>query len=206
MTTYYKATRPDGKDFRTGTVDYAAALLSGEVVRHHRPRMIPGEASTYLSIATEPVGTMSGGAWPCRLFEVEPVGEVLPSSELRYKRAVSVLRMVKEIEPHRVFGPQGDQVAGLIERSARLTRREREALKEEFLAARSSPSSGRASSAAGDAVNESGRNAAEWVAWHAVGRNRPSLPEALTALIVRDLISEEDFQALYGPWASVMER
>ncbi len=204
MTTYYKATRPDGTDFRTGTVDYGAALLSGEVVRHHRPRMIPGEASTYLSIATDPVGTMSGGVWPCRLFEVEPVGEALPSSELRYKRAVSALRMVRETEPHRVFGPQGEQVAGLIERSARLTRRELGALKEKFLAARYATD--RAAIAAGGAINESGRNAAEWVAWHAVGRNRPSLPEALTALIVRDLISEEHFNLLYAPWASVMER
>ena len=28
--TYWKATQPDGTDFHTGTVDYAAALASGE--------------------------------------------------------------------------------------------------------------------------------------------------------------------------------
>ena len=28
--TYWKATRTDGTDFHTGTVDYAAALASGE--------------------------------------------------------------------------------------------------------------------------------------------------------------------------------
>ena len=33
-TTHWKATRPNGTDFRTGTVDYGAALLSGEVVKH----------------------------------------------------------------------------------------------------------------------------------------------------------------------------
>jgi hypothetical protein len=27
MTTYYKCTRPDGTDFTTGTIDYAAALV-----------------------------------------------------------------------------------------------------------------------------------------------------------------------------------
>lgn len=32
--TYYKATRPDGTDFRTGTIDYAAALRTGEIIRH----------------------------------------------------------------------------------------------------------------------------------------------------------------------------
>jgi hypothetical protein len=37
VTRYYKATRPDGTDFRTGTVDYAAALASGEPVTHPAP-------------------------------------------------------------------------------------------------------------------------------------------------------------------------
>ena len=30
MTVFYKATRPDGTDFYSGLVDYAAALASGE--------------------------------------------------------------------------------------------------------------------------------------------------------------------------------
>src|SRR5687767_4984141 len=34
MTTYFKATRPGGKDFRSGTVDYGDALNTGAVVTH----------------------------------------------------------------------------------------------------------------------------------------------------------------------------
>ena len=33
MSSYYKATRPDGTDFYTGTVDYGAALASGDTIR-----------------------------------------------------------------------------------------------------------------------------------------------------------------------------
>jgi hypothetical protein len=50
MTTYYKATRPDGTDFRTGTIDYAAALASGEVIHHPVETMVPNDPATYLSV------------------------------------------------------------------------------------------------------------------------------------------------------------
>ena len=41
---------------------------------------------------------------------------------------------------------------------------------------------------------EMGGHAVEHAAW-----------EAAAALVVKDLISEDDFNTLYGPWASVME-
>ena len=75
MSAYYKATRPDGTDFYTGTIDYAAALATGDVIRH------PGKQTwdlpeSYLSVSVEPADC-TGFEWPCRLFRVEPVGPVL---------------------------------------------------------------------------------------------------------------------------------
>ena len=73
MTTYFKATRPDGRDFYTGTVDYAGALASGETLVHPSPHK--RGASGYWSVATVPTDC-TGMSWPCRLFEVEPVEPV----------------------------------------------------------------------------------------------------------------------------------
>ena len=66
--TYYKATRMDGRDFRTGTVDYAAALTTGVPVMHPDPDL-KADASRYLSVATVPTDC-TGFSWPCRLFAV----------------------------------------------------------------------------------------------------------------------------------------
>ena len=78
--TLYKATRPSGLDFYSGTVDYAAALASGEPVRwrprHSGPRghMTKDAPETYLSVSAEPGEVLTGGSWPCRLFRVVPRG------------------------------------------------------------------------------------------------------------------------------------
>ena len=76
MTTYYKATRPDGTDFYSGDIDYGAALLSGEVVRHPKAKKVRDAPATYLSVSVEPADC-TGFSWPCRLFRVEPVGRVM---------------------------------------------------------------------------------------------------------------------------------
>ncbi|HWU22746.1 MAG TPA: hypothetical protein VN088_14520, partial [Nocardioides sp.] len=72
MTTYYKATRIDGTDFRTGTVDYAGALASGRRVRVKAPAQESYACCTeYVLHASDAPGeTLVGGSWPCRLFEV----------------------------------------------------------------------------------------------------------------------------------------
>ena len=76
MTAYYKATRPDGRDFATGRIDYAAALASGEVIRHPAAKRVRDDPRTYLSVSVEPADCI-GFFWPCRLFCVEPVGRVM---------------------------------------------------------------------------------------------------------------------------------
>jgi hypothetical protein len=172
VTVYYKATRPDGTDFRTGTIDYAAALISGEVLRHPAKR-VKNDPGTYLSVATVPTDC-TGFRWPCRLFEVEAVGRPLLADGLPNKRAVSALRVVRELPAHEVFGPQGEQVVALIDRAKGLTGTEVTAL-------------------------AAARDAAWDAAWDAARA-------AALALLTCDLITPEQFDLLYGPWASVVEQ
>ena len=124
MTAYYKATGPDGRDFHTGTIDYGAALLSGEVVRHPTSKLkVPGDAGTYLSVSTEPADC-TGFRWPCRLFRVEPVGRVgrAPIGDrLPNKRTTLALRVVEELPAHMALGPNGEAVVAFIERCRTMT-------------------------------------------------------------------------------------
>lgn len=120
MTTYYKCTRADGTDFRTGTIDYAAALASGEVITHPARRLRPGDASTYLSVSVA-AADCTGFQWPCRLFRVEPVGKAVPDPDIPSKRCVKALRVVEELPAWQALGPNGEAVAALIERARTLT-------------------------------------------------------------------------------------
>ena len=128
MTAYYKATRPDGTDFRTGTVDYGAALLSGEVVRHPSAKRLRGDPSTYLSVSVSEADC-TGFSWPCRLFRVEPVGRVAKDSDLPSKRLASALRVVEELPAWRALGPNGEQVARFIESCRSIAREQAEGVR-----------------------------------------------------------------------------
>ena len=120
MTAYYKATRPNGLDFATGTIDYAAALASGEVIRHPAKRKVRNDPTTYLSVSVEPADC-TGFSWPCRLFRVEPVGRVGTASDLPNKRTTRALRVVEELPAHMALGPNGEAVTRLIEATRHLT-------------------------------------------------------------------------------------
>ena len=63
--TYYKATRPDGTDFQTGSIDYAAALATGETIEHPAAKMVRHDPATYLSVSIHPANC-TGMRWPCR--------------------------------------------------------------------------------------------------------------------------------------------
>lgn len=216
---FYKATRPDGTDFRTGTVNY----LAGGIISHpSSDKMIEGDASTYLSVSISPEGTMLGGSWPCRLFEVDlGNGEIGTSEDHSFKRTTLSLMVIREIESHRVFGPNGADIARIIEKCAFLT--DDQAVE---LFAAGTPGGNAARNAAWDAAESSARNAAwsaarnaarnaAWdaarnVAWDAAwgvvwSAARNAAWGAILALIVKDRISEEHFNILYEPWASVME-
>jgi len=188
MTDYFKATHPDGRDFRTGTIDYAAALASGEVIRHPSAEMVRDDASTYLSVSVS-AADCTGFSWPCRLFRVEPVGDVMDDlSDSPNKRAVSALRVVEELPAWQAFGPNGEQVVRLIARAALLTKDEASRLD----AARD---------AARDAACDAARDAACDAAWDATC---DAAWDATLACVVRDRLTDDQFAILAGPWTSVM--
>ena len=122
--TYWKATRLNGTDFHTGTVDYAAALESGvpvtaPVIGLANDHSFPGPK--WLHLATVPTECV-GMSWPCRLFEVEPADDLggdRPRHE--HKVGATAVRVLAEVDAHVALGPQGVQVAALIERCATLT-------------------------------------------------------------------------------------
>jgi hypothetical protein len=178
--TYWKATRPDGTDFYTGTVDYAAALASGEPT----PALSGGgefPGSGWYHLATVPTECV-GMSWPCRLFEVEPVGDQTLDTEHPYKIGCSSVRVVREVDGHVALGPQGAEVAALIGRTRTLTGDEAKRLDAAWYAA---------GEAAWDAAWDAARDAALGAAW---------------GLLLRDLIGQhpgwdqDAYDLLTGPW------
>lgn len=205
---FAKAVRPDGRDFATGTIDYGAALLSGEVIRHPAARKVRDRPWTYLSVSVAPADC-TGMSWPCRLFRVAPVGRVMgggkvPLQASPHKRAVSALRVVEELPAWQALGPNGEAVAALIERAGMLTGEEIGRLYAAWDAAWGAAGYaawgaawGAARGAAWDAAWYAAWDAARDAAWYAAGY-------AAKALVVRDLIMPAQFEVLYGPWRSVI--
>ena len=169
--TFYKATRPDGTSFYDGVTRWQV----GRIVRHPAPMLEAGLCSSgVLHFSDAPGETLVGGIWPCRLFEVEPRGEVIGPDEHKY--GTVALKVVRELPAWQALGPNGEEVAALIERCRTLTGEEMRRL-----------------SAARDATWSAARDAARDAAWNAA-----------RALLVKDLITPEQFELLYGPWRSAV--
>lgn len=205
MSTYFKAVRSDGTDFRTGTIDYAAAL-GGEPIT--LPEVPDPECctSTVLHASTVPTETLVGGSWPCRLFEVTGT----PVAEKGCKRGFFSLAVVREIDAHQALGPQGEQVAALVDRSGKLTVDEAKKLDAALVAADQGDQGGAwdaAWTAAWVAADRDARGATRDAAWDAAARGaaaRGAAWDAALALVVRDLITKEHYDLLTGPWAQVI--
>ena len=179
MTTYYKAVRPDGTDFATGT--------TRPVVGEWMP-WIDGDLELCrrgYHVSDAPGETLIGGSWPCRLFEVEIVGDVPPEHVNGHKRVVPTYRPIAELPAWQALGPNGEAVVALIDRARALTDEDALGFGAAWAAARAA-----ARAAAWDAAGDAAGDAA----WYAAG-----------ALVVRDLITQEQFDVLYGPWARVIE-
>ena len=188
MTIFFKSTRLDGTDFYSGQVDYASALASGEPLPELSGDVeFPGPGWYHLAtVPTECVGM----SWPCLLFEVEPVGDVCMDTAHPHKIGARSVRVLREIEAHRVFGPQGEQVAALIECCRTLSAAELDRLYTAWDAAWVA-----ARDAARDAAQGAARDAARGAAWGAAW-----------GLLLRDLIGQRHgwdqaaYDALTGPW------
>ena len=212
MTVFYKATRSDGTDFYTGLVNYAAALTSGEPL----PELpgggeFPGEGWYHLAtVPTECVGM----SWPCRLFEVEPVGSVHTDTGHPHKIGTTSVRVLREVDAHLALGPQGEHVAALIERCRSLTGDDLDRL---YAARVATQDTARiavriaAWDAARIAVRIAAWDAARDFAWDtARDTARDAARVAALGLLCRDLIGrhpgwdQDAYDLLTGPWRDVI--
>ena len=185
MTTCYKALRPDGTDFATGTTKPRKGRwlprIDGDLIMCQRGYHVSDAVAE----------TLIGGSWPCKLARVE-----IPDGEWErqgHKLVVPTYRVVEWLPAWQALGPNGEDIAALIERAKRLTDTEAQRL----YAARS---------AAEDAAEDAAWSAAWSAAVSAAGQAAGDAAEyAAGALVVRDLITPKQFAILYGPWATVVE-
>ena len=213
MLSYYKCVRLDGTDFYSGTVQWAPPEgHEGEWIVHHpTATKIGTSASSYLSVSTVPTDCV-GMEWPCRLFEVEAVGDVEPDHYFRTKVVGLEFKIVRELDSHIALGPLGEQVAALIDRAARLTGSEMNQLSTAWAGAvdaawgiSGTVARGAAMDAAADAVRDIPMDATADAAMDATtDAAMDAAADADWGLLVRDLISTEHYDTLTRPWRTVI--
>ena len=215
--TYYKATRPDGTSFH----DAETAWKVGRITRLEGERGDDLCGPGILHASTEPGESLVGGSWPCRLFEVEPRTKLVTDEDHPHKVGAYAWKVVRELPAHEALGPNGEAVAAQIERCNTLTADEARRLVVALDAAWGAAwdaAWGAARGAAWDAARDAAWGAAWGAAWDAAwgaawdaardaawGAAWGAARDAALALLVCDLITAEQFDALYGPWASVIE-
>jgi hypothetical protein len=156
--TLFKATDQDGNSFANAEVHWEV----GKVTRHPTSKaMVANDASTYLSASSEKADC-TGFRWPCRLFEVEPVGKTLTGMHYLHKVPGLAFRVVRELDAFEALGPNGEAVAAFIERCKRLTADGAKKLAAAWDAAWAAACYS-ARDAAGDAAGDAARDAA-WAA------------------------------------------
>ena len=152
----YKATNPEGGSFHDPSIKWAV----GKITRHPTSKaMVANDASTYLSASTEKADC-TGFRWPCRLFEVEAVGETLTGMNYPHKVAALAFRVVRELPAWQALGPNGEAVVAFIGRCEALTPDEIKKVSAAWAAAWD---------AAWDAAGAAAWDAAWAAAWDAAG-------------------------------------
>ena len=189
MTTYYKAVRPDGMDFFSGKVRWlppaGEPLPEGGLIVRHPTATTPSfgdDAADYLSVSTEPANC-TGMQWPCRLALVEAVDTAVwtpDATALPNKRAAVAWLVTAEVDAWQALGPQGREVAAIIDRARMLTTDELRQL-----------------DAARGAARGAAWDAARAAAWDAAR-------DAALATLVRDLITPKQHDLLMAPWRTVI--
>ena len=210
--THFKATRPDGTDFYSGTINYAAALGSDRLVQHPRPGQIEiKNAATYISVATAATDCTSF-TWPARLFSVEPESMSWTPDKLGMpnKRATHAIRILAELPAWQLFGPRGEGCVSILDRFLTATYDEKFALN----AARDSDwwdawdrlmavaGGGRAGRAGLDAAQ-----GALYVRLYGWGGDGAAYGAALAVLysgFPELALSDKDYAALTAPWRKVI--
>lgn len=122
---YYKAVRPNGTDFWSGKVAWLppvptkTGVFRNRVVVHPiSQEVVPGKHSTSLAVSDD-VTDLPGAQWPMRLAVVVPAegypAPVRCRCGCKSKWQASAWRVLREVPAHLRFGPQGEQVAPLLE-------------------------------------------------------------------------------------------
>ena len=129
-TTYYKAVRPDGTSFHDPSfrwVPESGPIPDDGLLVSHPRHLDRRSAAGYLSVSTVPTDC-TGLQWPCQLLALTPVrGRKVVTPEphsLPNKRGASAWLVVDRLDPHLALGPQGPEVAAIIDRAGRLTQEE----------------------------------------------------------------------------------
>ena len=209
MTTYYKAVRPDGMDFFSGKVRWlppvGEPLPEGGLIVRHPTATTPSfgdDAADYLSVSTEPANCTSM-QWPCRLARLEATDAAVwtpDATALPDKRAAVVWLVTAEVDAWQALGPQGREVAAIIDRARMLTTDELRQLGAARVAARV---------AARDAARVAARDAARVAAWVAARDATRDVAwgaarDAALATLTRDLITPRQYDLLMAPWRTVI--
>ena len=161
--------------------------------------------------------TLSGGRWPCRLFVVEPRGSKVIKRDHKY--GCAAWKVVEEIEAWQALGPNGREVAKVIEQVRSLTSEQTERMRAARVARDAAAqgaawvAQGAAWDAAREAAREAARDAAREALSAAIGPawdpNRDAWEAARDAgwgVVADDLITSGSYDLLAGPWESVMGR
>ena len=207
MAIYYKATRPNGYDFYSGTVDYAG-ICGTDRLLPLKPTVTECDysgcgddvccgpeccSSEVYHASTSKADTLIGGTWPCRLFEVE--GDAV--AEQRNKRGFYTLKVIRELPAWEALGPNGEAVAELIDRALTI-------LPGQYAEIPSTALEAAGYRAAQEADRGAAYEAARRAASRSTLRARWAAAQAAGAQVVRDLISPEDFSSMWAPWSETL--
>ncbi|AOT24451.1 hypothetical protein FDH10_gp38 [Propionibacterium phage Doucette] len=213
---FFKAVTLYGTDFHTGTVpwlpaDGAPVPEGGWLVEHSHPGQVGSwDAIGYLSAATVETDC-TGFQWPARLLSVEPVGDMWTPQPEKFprKRAAHAWRVIGELPAWQLLGPQGREVAAIIEQAADLDSTQIKELSDAWGAAWGAARDaalGAALGAARNAALGAARNAALGAALGAAqDAALGAAQDAIRGLLVLDL-EPDAAEILLAPWVSVMGR
>jgi hypothetical protein len=209
---YYKAVRPDLRDFTTGET----RLILGEWMPDIQgPLLICARGYHVSTVKTETL--ISGNerpVWPARLFAVE-ARDFGNAEGYQCKMVCRSYCAIEELPAWQAFGPNGEEVVRFIESCRHITVAQVSSLR-----AGAPPHADTvrvtaynvARKAALTGVRLAARLAAEDTLWAMLCQKEGGLTpltaaeDAVLGLLVRDLITPEQFDILANPWVSVVGR
>lgn len=190
---YFKVVTPAGDDPHHPGLTWP---VGGAVVG------TPGGPGHPLRVSTTPVAAAGEIAWPFRLLQVSAVGPVEACWSDPRSVTGAAFRVEAELDATGALGPQGRQVADLLEAVASLPDGQRFALGRVPRPARLYR---RAWDAVMDALHDSGRvGAGELGRFYPVGQAWGAVEDTVRALVVRDLLDGSCYDLLTGAWRTVI--